>query len=336
MWRPGLPQKTVLWSAGLMTFVVGCSLFGNLDGISDGPSKSDASDGGNAIGSSCGVERVCARNAPPGWSLVVVSSEPGFQCPGEYDRDDGQHSESPTIVPSAECSCRCGASTGRASCTTGNGAIALGANAAVCEAIPAGQGQSIAATGACTRLVPKAEVGAHARATASAVKQAPCEATPESTLPSVATVRTRVCAMGAAPAVGSCEQGRVCVGAARPSAALCLMGKGEGLEECPAGWPTRRVLAPTFRDTRACTACACETEDRCDSSLQLYSDDDCGSDEFSLAADGRCHVVGEGAGSFESARYLAVVQAGAACKVATPSTPTGGLEPVDPRVVCCP
>lgn len=116
---------------------------------------------------------------------------------------------------------------------------------------------------------------------------------------------------------------------------VCLMRAGD-THVCPAAFPTRKVLAPSFTDGRACNACSCTTNATACSNQRMgfYTNAACNQGQRIVVADNSCNAV-DGSGNPTHYRYEATAN-GACVPAAATVGVTGAVTLTTPSTLCCP
>jgi sulfatase modifying factor 1 len=313
-------------------------------GTPDG-SAGDSADDGTGVGGATGWPEVCGNGidddlngktdcedptcsayacvdlAPSGWTgpVALFEGPDGTlgNCPDGLKQVYEGHS-GVEFTP-ATCSCACGSPTnlgctasityyGTTSCL-GTGTSATLATGAGCGAINSGTTASakvaFTPTGSCGAGTPN----------------------PPSTTPPTWSTQARACALEAGSAKPEgCAPGKVCAPLSSESLA-CVLQQGD--QECPAGYPTRRVYYQDVDDQRDCGACSCSfAADSCSATLSAYQLTDCTSLAFTAQSAG-CY---NGAAQAMTATSLQMTNE--QCQAGS-GTPNGCVLPTQPTTVCC-
>lgn len=115
---------------------------------------------------------------------------------------------------------------------------------------------------------------------------------------------------------------------------ICLMRSGD-VPTCPAGFPARKVLTPSFTDGRACGACSCGTNATACTNREIafYTNGGCNQGRRAAAIDGTCNSL-SGSGTPTHYRYEATPNG--ACTAAAATVAVSGAIGTTPSTLCCP
>lgn len=145
-----------------------------------------------------------------------------------------------------------------------------------------------------------------------------------------------VCDLAASPTGGiptACTGG-TCV--LKPGAdRICLLAAGD-TATCPAGFPSRAVLAPSFTDGRQCGTCSCtSTASQCSNTqIAFYTNDGCNQGQRTANTGSSCNSIG-GSGTPSHYRYEATAN-GSCIAAAANVAFTGAVTRTTPSTLCCP
>jgi hypothetical protein len=134
----------------------------------------------------------------------------------------------------------------------------------------------------------------------------------------------------------TCTDG-ACLSAAE-QASLCV--EHDGMQACPAGFPTATLIADDISDTRDCGSCACGSSLGCTfQSLLVDNDSACGTmNIFNFVATTSTCAVPANSFPFNATKATATVTGTGTCAETSPSNPIGGvgLDPMTLKTICCP
>jgi hypothetical protein len=308
--------------------VTGCSIFGNVDGISDGNSLADPSGDGGEVPppplTGCGTGRVCAQSVDADWSIVLAGTGP--TCPEGYVANTTLV-EQPPDTPPAQCSCTCGTVPKSGPCG-GSFKLAVSLLDPQCT-VPDG---TVPSDGTCASIPTNSGNIRFQVSPPPAPPQEACPGTPNRKLGVVQEKSVRLCSLGAG-AGGDCPADRQCIAAPPDGEALCVLSTNAAAA-CPEGYPKRRMVGTSLSDARDCSACTCETRFTCKvTSFVASTNSSCTADNVPIPADGVCRAM-TASDAYDHAKGTTTIEQGP-CEVKTPSTPTGSLALKDPRVLCC-
>jgi hypothetical protein len=266
----------------------------------------------------------CARSEAD-WAVVAVTPGASAACPAGW--------ASPRVLVSGrrsaaeECVCTCGAPSGNP-CVNGTANVSFRTGQTNCN-----DGTFTATTdGSCQAMSSAWNDAYNGVALAPRpVANVGCTATAE---PPELVNDDEVVVCDAA-AAGVCADG-ACI-RMPGAAAVCLLRPGEHAV-CPAGYPSRRVLAAAsaFTDARACGTCTCTTNatECADPKIAFYTDAACTTGLRSATASNACNAI-SATGTPTHYRYEATPNGG--CAPASPTVPmTGSITPADASTLCCP
>jgi hypothetical protein len=228
----------------------------------------------------------------------------------------------------ATCGCVCGAANGNP-CANGTRTVNFRTGSTNCND---GSG-SFTLDGVCRALSftwSTSYNGADVQPPASIV---PVSCATTSTLPPVVDDGAYVVCDKAPGTPATCTNG-ACV--LKPGTdKICLMRAGDA-HVCPAAYPTRKVLAPTYTDGRTCNACSCtHNATTCGSrQLSFYTNAGCTQGQRTVAASNACSDI-SGTGTPTHYRYEATPDGACAPASATVGL-TGGVTLTTPSTLCCP
>jgi hypothetical protein len=125
------------------------------------------------------------------------------------------------------------------------------------------------------------------------------------------------------------------------AANMCISQAGTQI--CPAAFPNRTLMAPTYDDTRGCGACGCSSALACTlTGVLLDNNSSCGTGHpYLMTATPMCDANAISPSNFPLNAVQAVFTStgdNACSTVATPSAPTGtvALHAGAVMTVCCP
>ncbi len=262
---------------------------------------------------------------PAGWQAVAMTHD---SCPDGF----GTGQTYLTSATGAAFTCTCGCS-GTQACAGSFTLNQYGVDGgATCDGTPTTRTNAV--TPACVSANYGA-ITAGSGYTISAVTYGPapsCTAAPTPTVqPQVTTASVTLCS-----ANDACPSG-ACLSMAQ-SANLCLAKPGTNT--CPAEYPTRTLMAPTYDDTRSCGPCTCGSTLTCDLTGVLLDNDAAG---CSTTGHPYWMIATTACAQAPSTYPLNAVQAvgssagSGTCAATSPSSPTGGvaLHDASTITVCC-
>ena len=261
----------------------------------------------------CGATGVCVPSEP-GWTPVASPRKATTACPSAY----ATATDLATTPTGDACNCTCTPSDPTA-CSSLKVKVSYGSTGCTDGAIDV----NFPAPGGCvpyTRPSTGLYLGWPNVVGASGAASCTASAQPSFTPPPA----VRVCG-GATTSADGCNAGELCVPAVSGSARQCLVHDGD--VACPAGFANRTLLGDGATDTRACTACACATDASCSAGKLEWSPSvDCSTINIDIGY-GECTA----SATIKALRY----QPSNGCKVATPSTVTGGVTFASTKTLCC-
>jgi len=261
---------------------------------------------------------------PSGWQAVAMTQD---TCPDGF----GAAQTYLTSATGAAFTCTCGCG-GTQTCSGSFTLNHYGADAgATCDGTPTTR------TAAVTPNCVTGNYGSIAFGdgyTISAVTYGPapsCTASPTPTVqPNVATQSITLCSANA-----TCPSG-ACLSAAQ-GANVCLAKAGTN--SCPADYPTRTLMAPTYDDTRSCGPCTCGSTLTCDITGVLLNNDGDGcttAHPYWMTATSIC---AQAPSSYPANGVKAIGSSAGSgtCTATSPSSPAGGvtLHDASTMTVCC-
>jgi hypothetical protein len=139
------------------------------------------------------------------------------------------------------------------------------------------------------------------------------------------------------------DPGTLCVPTAEPieeGFELCLYSYKEGEQECPAGWPDKRVYYEGFDDSPMCTPCTCSAPDggECSALVSVYQDDACSTplvSYFTTSADPAATCTGVLPGAALGSKSVSNVSYQPGSCSPSGGDPVGDPIPLKPSTFCC-
>lgn len=263
----------------------------------------------------------CVTLPPSGWTGPVALFEASTgtvpDCPAGLT--DVYVGNTGLEFSSASCTCGCDAPT-NLGCTANIAYHGTSDCTSLASSTSVGAGSSCGAT----------YTGAVAAVQVSFTASGSCGAgtpNPPSTTPATWQRQARACALdsGAQNPAG-CAAGKVCAPLSGESLA-CVLKTGD--QECPAGYPTRRIYFQDVDDQRTCGNCSCAfAADSCTATVSAYQATDCTSLVLTAPSPG-CYT-----GDVHAASAASVQMNNARCDSAG-GTPGGCVLPAEPTTVCC-
>jgi hypothetical protein len=259
----------------------------------------------------------CVAAAPRDWQVVAYAeaAQPP-SCPSGFGASADVKS-AVTGGTAAACDCACGGS-----CSAG---LAVAAGDASCSV-----SHALGVKSSCSSLVASGntfDTGTNAKLVPPTTPV--CAANPTVSIPALKDAR--VCAPP--PRVGAgCSNGNVCVPRLGNTFSACVAKSG--VNACPTGFALGHLAGTNPNDTRACSACTCDSTP-CTAQAKLYNDGACtGAPDLTLngSAAATCASVPGGI-SINIKGYTSTVSGG--CVVATPPQLNGVLTFPDAQTVCC-
>ena len=160
-----------------------------------------------------------------------------------------------------------------------------------------------------------------------------CTATPSATAkPAVVAPSVTLCSANTVCPTGACLS-------VSEGANLCV--QKAGTNACPAEFPTRTIMSPTYDDTRDCGACACGSTLTCSlTGVLLDNDYSCDvANPYNMTATDTCTGASVAPSSYPLNAVLAKTNSTGtgACAMTAPSLPTGKvvLRDATTVTVCC-
>jgi hypothetical protein len=256
-----------------------------------------------------GCNPSCALPQAAGFTLALFGDRTAA-CPDDYDPTDAV--EGPTAGAGA-CTCGTCVMTGT-TCNTGTIPSRYASNNQC-----GNTGASLQANGGnCFNF--SGTFGTYASVLPPAAVPGTCSAPGVAVRANVTASSRRICALKA----GACGAGACALPAAQRA---CLVAPGD--VACPAGAPTKHLVAGDF--TLACAACSCSTAATCGGSMTFYSNAGCTGSTITMNASTCTQVNGA---SIASTRWTGTV-ATQQCANLTPGAATVGLSGAT-STVCCP
>lgn len=153
-----------------------------------------------------------------------------------------------------------------------------------------------------------------------------CPPSPTVDLPPASSTPVRMC--GGTFEQAECGPGEQCIAAVPDAFEQRLCVARPGVHDCPPAYPEQQVVFGDIADGRGCTACECAPEGafECASTLQLYSDSDCGTPTGTVDTGGCI-------GSWAAFEFAAPTVTGS-CTPNAPE-PEGEIIGSDPTTLCC-
>ena len=169
--------------------------------------------------------------------------------------------------------------------------------------------------------------------TISGVAYAPapaCTATPTpTTQPAVVTESVTLCTPSLVCTAGACLSA---------SQAMNMCVSQAGTKTCPADYPTRTIMAPSFDDTRGCGACACGSTLTCDlTGVVLNNDAACSTGHpYEMTGTTSCAAAPSNY-PLNAVQAVDATTGDGTCAMTSPSGPTGAVALHDTTTVtvCC-
>jgi hypothetical protein len=141
-----------------------------------------------------------------------------------------------------------------------------------------------------------------------------------------------VCDLAAGGAPIACPGG-TCIPKPDPDK-ICILHTGD-TATCPAAFPTKKIVAPSFTDGRTCGACSCTTNATTCTNRQIgfYTNGGCNQGERLSTVDNTCNDL-SGSGSATFYQYKATANGSCVAAAATVAV-TGALALTTPSTLCC-
>jgi hypothetical protein len=278
----------------------------------------------------CGDGYVCVPEAPETWNgpvaVVIAPIDRDPDCGGDFPYHDNTAYDG-LNAPPAVCGCECGPPFGLG---CANAQVEYHGNDAGCGT--ADQSWFVV-NDVCNSAV-GGQSSDYWQIEPPDVDAGSCSPSGSATFPDVSwTSEVRTC-LGRFGSEG-CEEGSLCMRV--PDLPfeheLCIWNEGD--PECPEGpFEDRRTYYTNFEDTRGCQSCNCsDPVGTCAGTLRTFQSDSCTTLTNSFTADGDCHL-GTG-GAIGSAIWEEGNPDPDTECIPVNVSPTGTVDPVDPRVFCC-
>jgi hypothetical protein len=304
------------------------------DGAPSGAAPEGSSPG--AAGGSAACSTTCEAAPPADWQGPYAIYEgmgsplptpPDCARAGAYSTDAYDGTGALHAGP-AKCSCDCGPVTGA---TCGSPVVSFYSDGNCTQSCsPATQviGSS------CTMLNINACGGPHFTLTPGAPSGG-CAPQSSTTLPTIEwQTNVRLCGMPSPAPTSGCEAGQICA----PSTGLpfesayCVARMGTWA--CPSGYPAQRTYFASYVDSRACSACACEspTGIQCTATVSIFGDPSCNGGmmmQMPQSAPAACSGAG-----LKAAMTTGTSATGGSC-APSGGVATGTVAPATPTTVCC-
>jgi hypothetical protein len=271
----------------------------------------------------------CAPHAPPDWNgpVAVAEAPDPAQCPATYPESE-LTVYADLEAEDAGCSCSCSEATGS---TCPPATLQRWAGDEGCPGAPSDEFS--VAPGVCEPINSPLGLTGYFGAIAPVGTPAggSCSPSLETNLPAAYWATTVVGCGGSTPRAG-CNEGEACL--PRPQGVfqgVCVWREGD--EPCPAGYQYKSVHHSEMADTRECIddcSCGSPTNVSCGGTVELYNQNECGSNNETLTIGGVC--LSPSPSLVRGAIYHPEVSG--QC-LASGGTPTGSVAPQSPVTVCC-
>lgn len=277
----------------------------------------------DAGGERCTGELACHGEATQGWSGPVAVRE-ADGCDGAYGERVFEAGAQPSAAAASCSSCTCSAAGSCAMFVDFTTGTEAGCGGTTC---------TTSVNQSCSEITPPCVAGQSTAylGTKLASGSGSCKASEQKPeLPDV-TWSKRVVGCKAATQPASCDANGVCLPKPASGDALCVYREGE--HDCPAkGYTKRQLLYRNVEDTRACSACTCDSPS-CSYSWSVFNaaDTSCANPIIKLTSAGQCVQVNP---SGDKLRVGATISGDGACAPAGGAS-SGGVRGRDALTVCC-